>query len=89
MRNLIIIASIVLASCASPEVVEHQDPVLIKKEVYVPLDAALLEACSGKPDPVLNGSTNGTLRASYLALTQVWAPCMEQRLQSIRDLQPK
>lgn len=84
-----VILSICLSACASPQVIEKPVPVEIVKQVYVPLDASLLADCTGKPDPVLNGSSNGQLRASYLALAVVYLPCLEQRLQSIRDLQPK
>lgn len=82
--------ALVLSACASsPPVVVKPQAVVVEKEKLVSLPPDLIGACPNKPPNLKEGATNGDLLWAYVGLSTSYIPCLEQKLESIRRLQPK
>lgn len=82
--------ALILSACASsPPVVTKPQAVLVEREKLVSLPPDLLAPCQNKPPSLAEGTTNGDLLWAYVGLSNSYIPCLEERLESIRRLQPK
>ena len=78
-----------LTACGSiPTVVTKPIAVVVEKQSYVQLPPDLIAGCQNKPPVLQQSATNGDLLWSYIGLVNSYVPCMEEKLESIRRLQP-
>lgn len=89
--SLISIASALsLLGCASaPPIVTKPIPVVIEKDRYIPLAPDLVAPCQGRPPAMREGMTNGDLLWIAIGYERSYSKCLEEKLESIRRLQPK
>lgn len=81
---------LILLGCAqTPPVVTKPVAVRVEVERLVSLPPDLLAPCQNKPPAIQPGATNGDLLWSYIGVSNSYVPCLEDKLQSIRNLQPK
>jgi len=78
-----------ISACGTSPVVVKTVPVEVVKNSYISLPAELLSACQDRPAPLKDGITNGDLRSIALAWQNSYGPCLESKLNAIRNLQPK
>jgi hypothetical protein len=87
-RTVVILLSLALSACASPPVIEKPVAVEVERKVYVSMPADFLSPCQAKPARLVDRLTNGELRSIALQYQNVYAPCLESRLEAIRKVQP-
>ena len=86
--RIIIALAILLAGCASTRETVRTVAVDVVRTQYINMPADLLAPCPSKPDRLVNGVSVGTLREVALQWQNLYGPCLESRLESIRALQP-
>lgn len=86
VRAAIIIFTLSLSACGTVKYVEKPVAVPVEKVVKEHIDQSLLLPCPDKPDQLKNGITNGELRSTVLAYQNQYVPCLESRLESIKEL---
>lgn len=89
--SIIILMSAIFFSCTGCESVKYVDrpyPVEVPKLQFVPLDPELTDTCPNQPI-VPPQPTIAQEREAAFAYQLVWAPCMLDKLASIRALQPQ
>jgi hypothetical protein len=89
MPRSVITLLVLLSACASTHETVRTVPVEVEREKFVSLAPDLLAPCPAKPDRLVDGITLGTLRSVALEYQNSYVPCLENRLESIRRLQPK
>lgn len=86
---IFVLSLILLSACSTPgPVVEKTIPVIVQKQVFVPLSQEILSDCLNRPEPLLNGLSNSELRSIALQWQNLYGPCLEGKLSAIRALQP-
>lgn len=82
--------SLALTGCDhAPPVITKPVAVRVEKEVLVSLPPDILASCPNKPPPLATSASNGDLLWGYLGYSNSYTPCLEEKLESIRRLQPK
>lgn len=87
MSYRIISLCLLLGACAGPQVVEKPVPVIVEKEIQIPLSPELFLACENAYESKNEIISNGDLLL-LLHSQQLLISCLNSRLEAIRNLNP-